>query len=134
MAVKDLVDALQRATEIRLTVIGRKSRRPILFWVWFALEDETLYLLPVNGSSTQWYRNVLKHPAIEVRVGRRRVKVRAKPITARGGVRKVVEMFRKKHGSRDVKRYYTTPDVVVAVPLSRARAVVPRAKARTTAA
>ncbi|TMD59626.1 MAG: DUF2255 family protein, partial [Chloroflexi bacterium] len=103
MAVKDLIDALHRVNEIRLTVIGRKSRRPISFSVWFALEDETLHLLPVNGSSTQWYRNVLKHPAIEVRVGRRRVKVRAKPITARGGVRKVVEMFRKKYGSRDVK-------------------------------
>jgi hypothetical protein len=37
---------------------GRRSPMP----VWFVLEDEKLYLLPVRGSDTLWYQNVLKNP------------------------------------------------------------------------
>ncbi|OLC57029.1 MAG: hypothetical protein AUH85_04450 [Chloroflexi bacterium 13_1_40CM_4_68_4] len=134
MPVKDFVNALARASEIRLTVIGRKSRRRISVPVWFALEDDTLYSLPVNGSDTQWYRNVLKNPSIEVRAGRHRVSVKAKPVTDRRKVRKVIELFRESYGASDVKRYYTKFDVAVAVPLSRARAVAARRRAGATGA
>jgi hypothetical protein len=30
------------------------------------LEGEKLYLLPVQGSDTQWYRNVLQNPTIRI--------------------------------------------------------------------
>jgi hypothetical protein len=45
-------------------VIGRKSGRTISIPVWFVLEGEKLYLLPVQGSNTQWYKNVLRNPQI----------------------------------------------------------------------
>ena len=43
---------------------GRKSGRTISIPVWFVLEGEKLYLLPVHGSDTQWYKNVLQNPLI----------------------------------------------------------------------
>jgi deazaflavin-dependent oxidoreductase (nitroreductase family) len=131
VAVKDFVNTLQRTSEIQLTVVGRKSRRRISFTAWFALEDSTLYLLPVNGSDMQWYKNVLKNPSIEVRAGRQRVSVKARPITDRRRVRKVVGLFRENYGAGDVKRYYTKFDVAVELPLSRARAVAPRRRSAT---
>jgi deazaflavin-dependent oxidoreductase (nitroreductase family) len=61
-----LQDRLSRYREIKLTVTGRKSGRAISIPVWFVLENENLYLLPVQGSDTQWYRNVLKNPSIRI--------------------------------------------------------------------
>jgi hypothetical protein len=51
-------------------VIGRKSGKTISIPVWFVLEGEKLYLLPVQGSDTQWYKNALRNP--QIRGARRR--------------------------------------------------------------
>jgi len=59
MPKPDLKD-LSTENEIDLTVKGRKSGQDISRPVWFVHEDEKLYLLPVQGSDTNWYRNVLK--------------------------------------------------------------------------
>jgi deazaflavin-dependent oxidoreductase (nitroreductase family) len=61
-----LKDRLSRYREINLTVTGRKSGRTISIPVWFVLEDDKLYLLPVQGSNTQWYKNVLNNPMIRI--------------------------------------------------------------------
>ena len=55
-----LKDRLSRSREINITVTGRKSGRAISIPVWFVSEDNRLYLLPVSGSDTQWYKNVSK--------------------------------------------------------------------------
>jgi deazaflavin-dependent oxidoreductase (nitroreductase family) len=57
---------LARYCQIKISVIGRKSGKAISIPVWFVLEGEMLYLLPVHGSDTQWYRNVLKNPQIRI--------------------------------------------------------------------
>jgi len=58
----DLKERLARYRQIKLSVIGRKSGKTIAIPVWCVLEGEKLYLLPVQGSNTQWYKNVLKEP------------------------------------------------------------------------
>ena len=67
-----LKDRLSRSREIHITVTGRKSGRTISIPVWFVLDDDKLYLLPVQGSDTQWYKNVLKNPSIRINAARRR--------------------------------------------------------------
>jgi hypothetical protein len=57
-------DRLSRYREIDITVTGRKSGRAISNPVWFVVDGQKLYLLPVQGSDTQWYKNVLKNPAM----------------------------------------------------------------------
>ena len=59
-----LKERLTRYRQIKISVIGRKSGRTISIPVWFVLEGEKLYLLPVHGSDTQWYKNVLQNPLI----------------------------------------------------------------------
>src|SRR6266576_3928806 len=54
--------ALEGTDEVEITVIGRSSGRKITNPVWFVQEGDELYLLPVRGSDTDWYRNVLKAP------------------------------------------------------------------------
>ena len=108
-----LKDRLSRYREIDITVTGRKSGRAISIPVWFALEDDKLYLLPVQGSDTQWYKNVLKNPRIRIDARGAEAEFQAIPITDAKQVSSVVEKFRAKYGTSDVKKYYSEFDVAV---------------------
>ena len=104
---------LSRSSEIDLSVTGRKSGRTISQPVWFVLDGDEVYLLPVKGSDTQWYKNVLKDPSIQI--GARRVDAgfQAIPVTDQTRVSSVVDKFRAKYGAGDVKKYYSKLDVAV---------------------
>ena len=108
-----LKDRLSRYREINITVTGRKSGRAISIPVWFALEDDKLYLLPVQGSDTQWYKNVLKNPRIRIDARGAEAEFQAIPITDAKQVSSVVEKFRAKYGTSDVKKYYSKFEVAV---------------------
>ena len=109
----DLKDRLSGASEITITVTGRKSGRAISVPIWFVHQDDKLHLLPVQGSDTQWYKNVLQNPKIRVKVGGTEAEVKAVPITDAPQIAAVVEKFRKKYGAGDVKKYYSKFDVAV---------------------
>jgi deazaflavin-dependent oxidoreductase (nitroreductase family) len=104
---------LSRYREINISVTGRKSGRTISIPVWFVLEDDKLYLLPVQGSDTQWYKNVLKAPSIRVDARGAGAEVKIVSVTDRAQVQSVVEKFREKYGANDVKKYYSKFDVAV---------------------
>jgi len=106
-----LKDHLARSSEITVSVTGRKSGRTISNPVWFVSEGDKLYLLPVKGSDTQWYKNVLKNPKIRIEAGHAEAAWRIVPITDAKQVSSVVEKFRKKYGAGDVKKYYSKLDV-----------------------
>jgi deazaflavin-dependent oxidoreductase (nitroreductase family) len=116
---KDTIkDRLARYRQIKISVIGRKSGQTISIPVWFVLDGEKLYLLPVHGSDTQWYRNVLKNTAIRVDARGAETEFRVIPITDAKGVKSVIEKFREKYGAGDVKKYYSRFDVAVVVELT----------------
>ena len=108
-----LKDRLSRSHEINISVTGRKSGRTISIPVWFVLEDEKLYLLPVQGSDTQWYKNVLKKPSIRIDAGGAVAELKVVPVTDATQVSSVIKKFRAKYGVNDVRKYYSKFDVAV---------------------
>jgi deazaflavin-dependent oxidoreductase (nitroreductase family) len=118
MGPAELERTLEGAREIEITVTGRRTGRQITIPVWFVKEDEKLYLLPLRGSDTDWYRNLLRNPTIRVAAGGAEHTSKAAPVTDPGRVSEVVDKFRRKYGSRDVEAYYSKLDVAVEVPLS----------------
>jgi deazaflavin-dependent oxidoreductase (nitroreductase family) len=108
-----LKDRLSRFRQINISVTGRKSGRTISNPVWFVWDEDKLYLLPVKGSDTQWYKNVLKKPVIRIDARGEEGEVKAVPVTEATQVAAVVEKFRKKYGAGDVKKYYSKFDVAV---------------------
>ena len=112
-----LKDRLTRYRQIEISVIGRRSGQTISIPVWVVLEGEKLYLLPVQGSDTQWYKNVLKNPAIRIDARGAEAELRAEPITDSAAVKSVIEKFREKYGAGDVKKYYSKFDVAVVVEM-----------------
>ena len=110
MSKPDLKD-LNTTNEIDLTVRGRKSGQDISRPVWFVHEDEKLYLLPVQGSDTNWYRNVLKNPNVKISAHGQELSGKAKTITEDNEVKEIVEKFRTKYSNSDVQKYYYKFDV-----------------------
>ena len=118
MDASNFTNALEGTSEIELTVTGRNSGRESSRPVWFVQEGETLNLLPVRGSASQWYRNVVKTPSVRLATRGEAVGANATPITDAAKVRDVVEKFRAKYGAEDVEGYYPNEDVAVEVRLA----------------
>lgn len=104
---------LSRSSEIAITVTSRKSGRTISLPIWFVWDDGTLYLLPVKGSDTQWYKNVLQNPSIRIDAGGAQTELKVDAVTDPKQVKSVVERFRGKYSAGDVKKYYSKFDVAV---------------------
>ena len=117
MASVDFKEALTSTRELEITVTGRQSGQPISLPVWFVHEGDTLYLLPVKGSDSQWYKNILRNPSMTISAGGTKITANPKPITDPAKVREVVEKFRAKYGATDVQRYYSKFDVALEVKL-----------------
>jgi hypothetical protein len=111
-----LMRQLAREREVTLTVTGRKSGRAISIPVWFVLEGHRLYLLPVTGSDTQWYRNVLHTPRILLRADGTESALTVTPITDKQQVSDVIEKFRARYGEGGMK-YYSKLDVAAVCEL-----------------
>lgn len=109
--------ALKRRREISITVTGRRTGRAITIPVWFVSDNQSIWLLPVSGSDTQWYQNLLKDSAIAIQAGDVRRDLRARLLKDERAASTVIEQFREKYSPEEIKRYYTRLDVAVEVPL-----------------
>lgn len=118
MTVTSFEAALEARNEIELTTTGRVTAKLASRPVWFVRGGRKLYLIPVTGTDSNWYKNVLKTPAIQLTAGNARYSAMATPITDPGIVARVLEDFRAKYGAQDVAAYYTNPNVAVEVPLA----------------
>ena len=111
-------DALKKAKEIKITVIGRNTGKEISLPVWFVHEKDTLWLLPVNGSKTQWYQNLLKKPTITIKVGKEERTLNAHVLKTTTTVRGVIQSFQQKYKPEMIARFYPGPlDVAVKVEM-----------------
>jgi deazaflavin-dependent oxidoreductase (nitroreductase family) len=117
MARTDFRTGLQNANEIEITVTGRSSGRTHSYPIWFALDGDKLYLIPVRGSDTEWYKNLRKTPTMRLATrGGKTLTASARLITDEAQLDQILEKFRDKYG-RNVKSYYPKYNVAVEVPL-----------------
>jgi deazaflavin-dependent oxidoreductase (nitroreductase family) len=112
-----IVTALKRDKEIELTVTGRKSGKPFPRPVWFALRGKELLLLPVTGTDSQWYKNILRDPQVKIRSSQQTFNGRLRTITGKKQVDEVIELFKGKYGPSEIKKYYPKPNVAATMLL-----------------
>ena len=62
------LSALAKEDYCYLTTKGRVSGKPHEIEIWFGLLNRTLYLLSGGGRS-DWVKNLIKDPAVTVRIG-----------------------------------------------------------------
>jgi len=113
----NILASLKRDKEIELTVTGRRSGKPLLRPVWFVVRGTELLLLPVTGTDSQWYKNILLDPQVKISASRQTISGKLRVITEKNQVEKVIELFKGKYGPSDIKKYYPKPNVVAALLL-----------------
>jgi hypothetical protein len=118
VGLEELRNALQSTSEIELTVTGRKSGRESSRPVWFVQEGDKLFLLPVSGSDSNWYKNLVKTSTIGLAADGAEFRTNVKPIEDPAAVDDVAERFRARYGADQVKAYYPKLDAAVEVPLT----------------
>ena len=74
--------------------------------------------MPVKGSDSDWYKNLLKTPTIRIAAEGAQLNATTTPISDAAKVEHVLDMFRARYGARDVEAYYPRQDVAVEVPLA----------------
>lgn len=93
----DLTAYAKRST-LRLTTRGRKSGEPRTATIWFVVVDpQTLAVQHVRGDDANWYRNLRKHPAVQIDFGDGPIAAHATPITDRAEINRVLAAIRKKY-------------------------------------
>jgi hypothetical protein len=110
--------SLDGTNEIDLTVTGRSSGRETTRPVWFVRDADKLDLLPVTGSDSQWYKNVVASPTVRIVADGDEYAAPATPVTDPPKVAAIIDAFRAKYGADNVANYYPNPDVAVEVPLA----------------
>ncbi len=117
MKSDNILSVLKEDKEIGLTVTGRKSGKPLPRPVWFVVRGTELLLLPVTGTDSQWYKNILLDPQVKISYSRQTFGGKLRVITERRQVDEVIELFKGKYGPSDIKKYYPKPNVAAILPL-----------------
>lgn len=86
--------------QLQLTTRGRKSGALRTVTVWFVVADETrLFVQHAARTPAQWYRNLLREPAVQIDFGDGPLEAKAEPILDEGKVREVLKLVRRKYRS-----------------------------------
>ncbi len=67
-ATKDLLARLRQTEYCYLTTTGRVTGNPHEIEIWFAVNNSTLYLLSGGMDRSDWVKNLLKNPAVTIRI------------------------------------------------------------------
>lgn len=113
----EFMEALRGSNEVDLAVTGRVTGRQISNPVWFVQEGDTVYLLPVRGSETSWFKNVRAIPTVRLRANGASVAATAEPVTDHARLGDVIQKFRTRYGPDQIASYYSKLDVAVKVTL-----------------
>lgn len=108
---------LRDTDQIDITVTGRVTGRQFSVPVWFVAEQGEVYLLPVRGSDSDWYKNVRATPSFQLTANGASITATAAQITDPARVQQVVEMFRAKYGADQIAAYYPKTDVALEASL-----------------
>jgi deazaflavin-dependent oxidoreductase (nitroreductase family) len=65
-----LLARLSKEEYCYLTTPGRVTGKPHEIEIWFGIMDTTLYLLSGGRGGSDWVKNILKDPAVTVRIAR----------------------------------------------------------------
>ena len=124
MTDSEFLKGLTSTEAIDLTVkdqkTGRSSSRP----VWFVLESEKLYLVPVTGSDSEWYKNLLVNAEVQISarnplrvlgVKGKKLTAHTKPVQGSAEVADVVQKFKSKYGAAEISKRYSKLNAAVQV-------------------
>ncbi len=105
--------------EGKLTVTTRRTGRQVTLPIWFVAQGTTIHLAPVNGSATNWYRNVLKNGSVKIAIAGHDCAGTARATQEKDSVKRVMGLFIDKYGDRNCRNFFgDRVDAVVSVQVA----------------
>jgi len=80
------------------------------------LRRREILFIPVTGTDTQWYKNILRDPRVTIRSNQQAHDGQLTTITDKNRVNEIIELFKEKYGGSDMKKYYPNPNVAASLP------------------
>ncbi|MDG7007550.1 MAG: hypothetical protein JRN06_04825 [Nitrososphaerota archaeon] len=94
---------LEGLIDVGLSVGGLPSAKPVP--VWFVERKGVLYSLPLQGTKTLWYMDVVRDPKVTVTFRSQTFHGTALPVTDAKEVRRIVRWFKDRYGLRNYENY-----------------------------
>jgi deazaflavin-dependent oxidoreductase (nitroreductase family) len=91
------LERIRGASTVELTTTGRKTGKAHIRPVWFVVDGGKIVVQAGKDGKTDWYRNLLAHPAVVVRQGEYRFRARAAPVTDPARVAELHRIFLQKY-------------------------------------
>lgn len=93
----DLATYARRST-VQLTTVGRTSGQRRTVKIWFVVAGPgRIAVQHVRPPLANWYKNLVKTPAVEVDFGSGPLAARATPVTDRGEINSILAAIRHKY-------------------------------------
>lgn len=87
-----------RKRTARLTTTGRRSGQPRTVKVWFVVTGpREICVQHVQGPNANWYRNLLRNPAVIVDFGDGPLRGQARAVESREQIREILHRIRRKY-------------------------------------
>jgi len=97
---EDLLWKIAESDEVEIET-RRNSKSPLhRVTIWIVPTEYGVYVRSYKGKRGRWYQEALANPIVTVRLGRRKVTVRAEPEKNPLVIRAVNAAYRKKYGER----------------------------------
>lgn len=96
---RDVVEAADRAREVRLTTLGRKTGKPRRVTVWISTDGKHVYIRSGAGMKRDWPQNFLASGEATLSLGGQSIKVKPRHVTDVDEARATSHLVRNKYGS-----------------------------------
>lgn len=92
------VAPFSRHRTVRLITRGRKSGQPRSVKLWFVVAgSSSIFVQHASSAPSQWYRNLLAEPSVEVDFGAGPIPARAVAVTEPRKVGEILRLVRRKY-------------------------------------
>jgi len=96
---KDVLDAVAKEKEVRLTTYGRKTGKESSVTIWVVTDGNKVYIRSGQGLKRHWPKNLLKRPEGALRLDGKVVKFKSRHITDPAEARRSSTLYGPKYGS-----------------------------------
>lgn len=97
-----LFSQLQKEDFCYLTTTGRVTGNPHEIEIWFVLYNNTIYLLSGSMDKSDWVKNLLKNPAVTVRIAGKTFNAIARIVTDKEEDMMARNMLADKYNERTI--------------------------------
>ena len=95
---KDVLDAVAKEKEVRLTTYGRTTGKESSVTIWVVTDGNKVYIRSGQGMKRHWPKNLLERPEGTVQLGVKTVRFKSRHITDPAEARHSSKLYGPKYG------------------------------------